>query len=89
MTEEKLTLDGAEAKSEFMHSPRVTAARMSADGRQLDIVSTISLAWGPPGSKLVVRDAWTLDRHGEVLTIRRSADSFMGKQESTMVFERR
>ncbi len=89
VTEEKLTLDGAESKSEFMGSPRVTTARLSADGRQLRLESAVSLVWGPPNSRLVVTDTWTLDRHGDVLTIERSADSFMGKQDSTMVFERR
>jgi len=89
VTEEKLTLDGAESRSVFMNSPRVTTARMSADGRQLVVESTVSLVWGPPGSKLAMKDAWSLGEHGDVLTIQRSTRSFMGDQNITMVFDRR
>jgi hypothetical protein len=89
VTEEKLTLDGAESNSVFMNSPRVTTARMSADGRQLEMHSTVSLVWGPPGSKLTVMDIWKLSDHGDELSIQRSSTSFMGQQNSTLVFARR
>ena len=46
VTEEKLTLDGAESKSVFMNSPRVTTARLSADGRQLVMDSTVCTSSG-------------------------------------------
>ncbi len=89
VTEEKLTLDGAESQSVFMNSPRVTTARLSADGRQLNLDSTVSLAWGPPGAKMTVKDTWSLSEGGDVLTIQRSANSFLGQQNTTLVFERR
>jgi mannan endo-1,4-beta-mannosidase len=89
VTEEKLTLDGTESQSVFMNSPRVTTARLSADGRQLNLDSTVSLVWGPPGSKLTVKDAWSQGEGGDVLTIQRSANSFLGQQNTTLVFERR
>jgi len=89
VTEEKLTLDGAESKSQFMNSPRVTTARISADGRQLKVDSTVSLVWGPPGSKMTVTDIWQLDAHGDALSIQRSTTSFMGQQNMTLVFDRR
>ena len=89
VTEEKLTLDGAESKSVFMNSPRVTTARLSADGRQLKMDSTVSLVWGPPGSKMTVTDLWQLGAHGDELSIQRSSASFMGQQKMTLVFDRR
>jgi mannan endo-1,4-beta-mannosidase len=89
VTEEKLTLDGTESKSEFMNSPRVTTARPSADGTQLAMDSTIALVWGPPGSKMVVKDTWKLSDGGDILTIQRSTKSPMGEQTTTLVFDRR
>ena len=88
-TEEKLTLDGAESKSVFMNSPRLTTARMSADGRQLVMESTVSLVWGPPGSKLVMKDTWSLGEHGDIATIQRFTSSFLGEDNVTMVYEKR
>jgi len=89
VTEEKLTLDGAESKSTFMNSPRVTTARMSADDAHLEMNSTISLNWGPPGTKLIVKDTWSLDGHGDLLTIQRSTSGFRGEQKLILVFDRR
>jgi hypothetical protein len=89
VSEEKLTLDGAESKSVFMNSPRVTTAHLSADGKQLTMDSTVILVWGPPGSKLTVKDIWELSGGGDVLSIRRSTNSFMGSQETTLAFDRR
>jgi hypothetical protein len=89
VTEEKLTLDGAESKTTFMNSPRVTTARMSADGSSLEMNSTISLVWGPPGTKLVVKDAWSLSGHGDFLTVHRTTSGFRGEQKLVLVFARR
>ena len=90
VTEEKLTLDGAESKSEFMNSPRVTAAHRSASSDQLVMESTVAFAWGPPGSKLTMKDTWTLLEDGKVLSIQRSGLSFRGEpQILTLVFDRR
>jgi mannan endo-1,4-beta-mannosidase len=89
VTEEKLTLDGAESKSTFLNSPRVTTARRSPDSRQLVMASTVALVWGPPGSKLTMDDTWSLNEHADVLTIHRSTSSFLGQQDVTMIFEKR
>ena len=89
VTEEKLTLDGAESKSVFMNSPRVTAARVSTDGAQLAIESTVSFAWAPSGSKFITKDTWKLAARGSVLTIQRSTSSPRGQQNQTLVFDRR
>ena len=89
VTEEKLTLDGAEAKSEFMGSPRVTAARRSEDGTGLVLDSTVALVWGPPNTKLTLKDHWELLEGGQVLSVQTDAKSSMGEQHTTLVFDRR
>jgi len=88
VTEEKLTLDGAESKSEFMNSPRVTTARLAAGGQELRLDSTILPVWAP-GSKMTVQDSWTLSEGGDVLTIQRATASSMGSQKLMLVFDRR
>jgi mannan endo-1,4-beta-mannosidase len=89
ITEEKLTLDGAEVKSEFMNSPRVTTAHLAGDGESLTMDSTVALVWGPPNSKLTMQDVWQLLEHGRVLSIQSTTKSFRGEQHSTLIFERR
>jgi mannan endo-1,4-beta-mannosidase len=89
VTEEKLTLDGAESKSVFMNSPRITTARLSADGAELAMESTVSGPWGPPGSKFTTKDTWKLGSHGDTLTIQRASNSPMGQQNLTLVYDRR
>jgi hypothetical protein len=90
VTEDKLTIDGAESESVFMNSPRVTTAKLSADFRQLEVDSTVSLVWGEPGSKLIVKDTWKLGDRGDVLSIQRfSSSPFMREQNQTLVFDRR
>jgi hypothetical protein len=89
VTEEKLALDGAASKSEFMHSPRVTTARRSADGTQLVLESTLAPAWAPPGTKTVTTEVWSLSELGQKLSIQRSGISAGKSQETTLVFDRR
>lgn len=89
VTEENLTLDGAEAKSEFMNSPRVTTARLSAAGDEIAMHSTVHTSWGPPGSKIIVADKWRLQAGGAQLVIERVSHSFMGEQREKLVYDRR
>ena len=88
-TEEHLPLDGTEAKSEFMHSPRVTTARLSPDATTLTADSTILTNWGPPGSKFIIHETWVLGDGGRTLTIQRHSETFMGPQDVTLVFVKR
>jgi hypothetical protein len=54
------------------------------------VASTVSLVWGEPGSKLIVKDTWTLGDRGAVLSIQRfSSSPFMGEQNQTLVFDKR
>jgi len=89
VTEEKLTLDGAESKSEFMNSPRVTTARLSQDGNTALIESVVAFARGNSVSKMTVKDSWKLIEGGRFLSIQRSISSPRGEQNITMIFDRR
>ena len=89
VTEEKLTLDGAESKSEFMNSPRVTTARISEAGDRLTMESVTSFTWGPAGSKMTMQDTWQLLDGGNTLSIQRSVSSPRGEQSLSLVFDRR
>jgi mannan endo-1,4-beta-mannosidase len=87
-TEEKLTLDGAEAASQFMNSPRVTTAKVAAGGAEIDIDSVVTFTWGAPGSKMTSRDVWTLLDGGRVLSVQRHVSSPRGEQNLTLIFSR-
>jgi mannan endo-1,4-beta-mannosidase len=89
ITEEKLTLDGKEAKSEFMNSPRVTTAHASPDRAGLTVDSTVAFTWGPPNSQLKIKDHWQLLDGGKTLSIQSTVNSPRGEQQSTLIFDRR
>jgi mannan endo-1,4-beta-mannosidase len=89
VTEEKLALDGSEAKSEFMNSPRVTTTRRSADGRTILMDSVISFSRGAPGAKMTTKDIWQLLDGGRTLSIQRTMTGFRGEQNLTLIFDRR
>jgi len=88
ITEEKLTLDGAEAKSEFMNSPRVTTAKLADDGNTLLMNSAIAFVWAP-GTKMTTSDTWTVRDGGKILSILRRSHTPRGDQTMTLVFDRR
>lgn len=89
VTEEKFTLDGTESKSEFMNSPRVSTARLSADSSKIVMDSIVSFTWGAPGSKMATKDTWQLLDGGKTLSIQRAVSSFRGDQNLTLVFDKR
>lgn len=89
VTEETLTLDGRENKSELMNSPRVATAQLSTDGRQLMIKSTLRPVWMPPGTQLESNESWSLSELGHRLTITRLTSTPTGPQKSVLVFEKR
>jgi len=80
-------LDGTETRSQFRNFPRTTVARLGADGASIvmDIVTAL------PTRSLRSQETWTLQDHGDRLSIRRVSDSFMGpgKVEQTLVYDRR
>jgi len=87
--EESIPLDGSESKTEFMNSPRVTTASLSSNDGSLNLRSVTSLNWSAPGSKIVTNETWSLVERGRSLSIHRVVESPMGRQETTLVYERR
>jgi mannan endo-1,4-beta-mannosidase len=88
VTEEKISLDGTESKSEFMNSPRITTVHASAAGDAIVIDSVVTFPWGAPGSKMTSKDTWTLLDGGRTLSIVRHSVSPRGEQSMTMVFSK-
>jgi len=89
VTEETLSLDGSESKSQFMNSPRVTRAHLSDARAEIAINSTVSFAWAGNGAKMTVNETWRLLDGGRRLSIKRSSSSPRGNQEMTMIFDKR
>jgi mannan endo-1,4-beta-mannosidase len=88
VTEEKMTLDGSETKSEFMSSPRVTTAVLADGGNEVVIDSVVTFTFGAPGAKMTSKDTWTLLDGGRTLSIQRHVSSTRGEQNMTMVFRK-
>jgi mannan endo-1,4-beta-mannosidase len=89
VTEETLSLDGAESKSQFMNSPRVTTARLSDAGDAVLIDSSVAFTRGGVVSKMTTKDTWKLLDGGRRLSIQRHTSSSRGEQDITMIFDRR
>jgi mannan endo-1,4-beta-mannosidase len=86
VTEQKLTLDGAEHTSTFMNSPQVTRALVSPAGDELHLDSSFSFGGGP---KMTISDVWRLTDAGRHLAVHRHVVSQRGVQDSDLVFDRR
>jgi hypothetical protein len=84
-----MALDGTETKSEFMNSPRVSSAKVSASGDEITVDSVVTFSWGAPGAKMTTSETWKLEDGGDTLVIRRHATSPRGEQNMTLVFGRR
>jgi mannan endo-1,4-beta-mannosidase len=88
VTEETISLDGSESKSEFMHAPRVTTAHRSSDGAAIEMNSTTRLPWAAPGATTKETESWSLRDGGRALSIHRVTSSPAGRRESTLLFEK-
>jgi len=89
VTEQVLTLGGAESKSEFMNSPMVTTARLSESGDSVKIDSSVMVGWTTPPSKMTISDTWTLEDGGKRLVVQRTVTSSRGEQQLKLVFDAR
>jgi mannan endo-1,4-beta-mannosidase len=88
VTEDRLTLDGAEMKGEFMGSPRLETARRTPDGAGIEVDSTVSPVWAP-GTTMKTQERWSLAGGGNELRLQRHTTSSRGDQDTTLVFDRR
>jgi mannan endo-1,4-beta-mannosidase len=88
VTDEKLTLDGREATSEFMNSPRVMTAKWSDKGDALLIDSKVTFNRGGQTFEMKSNEIWTLTGQGTVLSIAQTSNSFRGERKITMIYEK-
>jgi mannan endo-1,4-beta-mannosidase len=88
-TVDDLRLDGSEFRSELPGAPGRTTARRSASGDTLFIDTKTAFHSGNGASETTSRETWTLGNGDRLLSIRRVSDSFRGRRDVTLVYERR
>jgi mannan endo-1,4-beta-mannosidase len=88
ITEEKMTLDGKEYKSEYWNSPRITTAHWSDDGKKLVFESKITFDRGGNKSEMVVNEVWSLLDYGDILSVEQSSNTFWGNRKITIIFNK-
>jgi mannan endo-1,4-beta-mannosidase len=88
LTEESLTLDGKECRSEIMNSPKIMTAKWSGYFNELLIDSKVTLNWGNKPSEMIVNETWKLLFGGNCLSIKQHSKSFWGERNIEMVFDR-
>ncbi|MBN1464663.1 hypothetical protein JXA02_02800 [candidate division KSB1 bacterium] len=85
--EEKLTLDGAECKSEVWEGmPRVSKANWNEKGDVLKIATTITFGFEGQTSTMNTNEEWSLAEDGKLLSVKQSSSSDWGERNITMVF---
>ncbi len=85
---ERLRLDGAEIRSKLFDARRVTTARRSVAGDTLFLDSKVTFVRGEQVSVMTSREIWTLSEGGRLLSIRQASDSFRGKQDVTLKYDK-
>jgi hypothetical protein len=88
-TSDTLFLDGKERVSEMFNAPRVTKTSWSAKMDSLIVESKVTFDRGGQKSEMTVNESWTLREQGNVLSIHQVSDSFFGKRDVTMVFDKK
>jgi mannan endo-1,4-beta-mannosidase len=87
-TEENLTLDGQEIKSETRNSPTITTATWSATNDTLHIQSKATFDRGGQKTEMVTHEYWTIVNGGRMLSIYQVSTSFRGERKITLVYDR-
>ena len=87
VSDEKLTLDGAECKSEIWGgTPRVSTANWNDKGDMLKIATTITFERDGQQSTMDMNEEWSLSEDGKMLSVKHSSSSEWGERNITMVF---
>ncbi|MDZ7316901.1 MAG: hypothetical protein ONB24_12335 [candidate division KSB1 bacterium] len=88
VTEQKLTLDGQECRSEIWNSQRVSKANWSESGDALVITSAITFERDGQSSVINITEEWRLAEDGKALVIKHNSSSEWGERNLTLVFDR-
>ena len=89
ITVENLALDGSESHSEMYNSPRIMKASWTGKSDTLKIVSQVTIRWSGSPSTMTIDEAWNLSAPDKLLIINQTSNSFMGKRNITMVYEKK
>ena len=87
-SEEKISLDGKENKSETFGSENILTASLSANKDTLTIKAKISFKNGMQTAQRNTTENWWLQNAGSVLTIQQSVISLNGERRTIMVYEK-
>ncbi|MDM7924865.1 MAG: glycosyl hydrolase [bacterium] len=85
---ERLRLDGEPVRSEIEDAARIITARRSAAGDTLFLDSKVTIERGGRVSVMTGREIWTLSEGGRLLSIRQVSDSFRGRQDVTLKYDK-
>jgi mannan endo-1,4-beta-mannosidase len=88
ITDEKLSLDGKESRSEMWNSPRIMTAKWSEKGDSLSIDSKVQFGRGGQSFEMTVNEVWSLQEQGKILVIKQSSTSFRGTRKISMFYDR-
>ncbi|MBN2414069.1 hypothetical protein JXQ31_20510 [candidate division KSB1 bacterium] len=87
-TEETLTLDGKECKSETNRGERLSKAKFSDDGKSLQIESTITFE-SPNGEfKMNSKEVWSLENDGNTLVIDYTMTTQRGERTMKIYYDK-
>jgi mannan endo-1,4-beta-mannosidase len=88
VTDEKMTLDGQESKSEFYGAPRITTAGLSVNRDTLNIKSKVTFNRGGQASQMTITEAWGMQNRGKELVITQTSMSAQGERKIVMVYDK-
>jgi len=88
ITDEKISLEGKETKSEMLNSPRIMKARWSDKGDTLIVESKVLLNRGGNNSEMIFNENWKLMNGGSTLSVKQYSKSFWGERRLTVVYDK-
>ena len=88
VTDEKMTLDGKESKSEIWNSPRITTAKWSENGDTLHIDIKITFNQDGNMNEMQLKEAWSMLDGGKCINVNHFSSSSWGERKITMVFDK-
>lgn len=89
VAEEKLTFDGKEFKSEFMHYPRLMTAKWAEKSDTLYINSTSEVIGGGHTFNIKTNEIWTLQEQGNIIYIKIISNTpWRGERIINVIYDR-
>jgi mannan endo-1,4-beta-mannosidase len=88
ITDENLTLDGKEIKTEIFNSPGTKSANWNTGNDTLSIESKASFNRDGKPVQMIVNEKWSSLEHGNHLQINQYSSSFWGERKATLVFDK-